>query len=90
MKHGPQEEQLILRVRTMKRAAGVVLFSICLAVNQSTQGQTPTPPPINTGPEVGHKIPTFGLQDQNGRLQDLSSIMGPKGAAIYFNRSADW
>lgn len=47
-------------------------------------------PSISTGPEVGQRIPNFRLQDQNGRMQDLNSIVGPKGAAIYFNRSADW
>jgi hypothetical protein len=45
---------------------------------------------IKTGPEVGHQIPAFSAMDQNGRTQDLKSIMGPKGAMLVFFRSADW
>ena len=45
---------------------------------------------VSTGPEIGQKIPNFRLQDQNGRMQDLKSVMGPKGVLISFNRSADW
>jgi len=47
-------------------------------------------PPTSTGPAVGQKIPPFRGPDQNGRVQDFSSIRGAKGAAIYFMRSADW
>jgi hypothetical protein len=45
---------------------------------------------IKTGPEVGQRIPTFSATDQNGRTQELKSIMGPKGAMLVFFRSADW
>ncbi len=47
-------------------------------------------PPTSTGIAVGEKIPPFQLRDQFGRVQDFNSIRGPKGAAIFFNRSADW
>ena len=47
-------------------------------------------PPTSTGPAVGEKIPPFRAPDQNGNMQDFNSIRGPKGAAIYFVRSADW
>jgi len=47
-------------------------------------------PPTSTGPAVGEKIPPFRAPDQNGIMQDFNSIRGPKGAAIYFVRSADW
>jgi hypothetical protein len=43
-----------------------------------------------TGPEVGQKTPYFQAPDQNGKLQDLNSIRGPKGAMVVFFRSADW
>ena len=46
--------------------------------------------PKSTGIAVGKKIPSFRLRDQAGRVQDFDSIRGPKGAAIYFVRSADW
>ena len=42
------------------------------------------------GPQVGQTVPTFSLQDQNGKVRDLASIMGPKGAMLVFVRSADW
>ena len=45
---------------------------------------------IKTGPEVGGTLPSFEALDQNGRPQDLKSILGPKGALLVFFRSADW
>jgi cytochrome oxidase Cu insertion factor (SCO1/SenC/PrrC family) len=47
-------------------------------------------PPTSTGIAVGQKIPAFSLPDQDGKQQTFDSIKGPKGAAIYFNRSVDW
>ena len=49
-----------------------------------------TKPAATTGLNVGDKIPAFELHDQNGKLQSFQSVRGPKGAAIYFMRSADW
>jgi hypothetical protein len=45
---------------------------------------------IKTGPEVGSTLPSFEALDQNGRPQNLKSILGPKGALLVFFRSADW
>ena len=45
---------------------------------------------IKTDPEVGQRVPAFSATDQNGRTQDLKSIMGPKGGMLVFFRSADW
>jgi peroxiredoxin len=42
------------------------------------------------GPQVGDRVPEFSLKDQNGRMQTLQTIMGPKGAMLVFYRSADW
>jgi hypothetical protein len=42
------------------------------------------------GPAVGSKLPEFELPDQDGRLHNLSNLLGPKGAVILFYRSADW
>ena len=42
------------------------------------------------GPQVGDVVPAFSLTDQNGQTQTLGSIMGPNGAMLVFNRSADW
>ena len=44
----------------------------------------------STGPAVGQQIPDFTAPDQNGRLQSLKTIIGPKGAMLVFHRSADW
>ena len=53
--------------------------------------QPPRPPrPLNTGPEVGEKIPAFRLPDQTGRVRELADLAGPKGLLIVFHRSADW
>ena len=65
-----------------------------LLMGQAQPGTPPEPwrelPPTSTGPNGGDKIPAFQLPDQSGRMRDLNSIVGPKGAAIYFIRSADW
>jgi hypothetical protein len=42
------------------------------------------------GPQVGERVPDFSLPDQTGRMRDLQSVMGPRGAMIVFYRSADW
>ena len=45
---------------------------------------------VTTGPEIGQAIPAFSIVDQNGTMQTLKSLMGPKGALLVFYRSADW
>jgi len=45
---------------------------------------------VKTGPEVNSRIPAFSLPDQNGTVQTLASLTGPKGALLVFYRSADW
>lgn len=43
------------------------------------------------GPLVGAKFPhELAALDQSGKPQTLESVMGEKGAAIFFVRSADW
>ena len=48
------------------------------------------PAQIKTGPAVGERIPAFSATDQNGKLQTLKSLTGPKGLVLLFVRSADW
>lgn len=78
---------------------GAVVFSACLfsvVSHTSTAGQqpaTPAPaaPDVTTlGPQVGETLPDFSLPDQQGRTRTLSSLMGPKGLVLVFNRSAEW
>jgi hypothetical protein len=45
---------------------------------------------IKTGPAVGSTIPRFEAPDQNGHVQKLESLAGPKGTLLVFYRSADW
>jgi hypothetical protein len=83
------------------QGTGIVSLAMLLLCAQAMMGQMPpdnappkpkaqAPPPITTGPEVGQKIPSFRLQDQNGQMRDLISVMGPKGAMVVMFRSADW
>ena len=59
-----------------------IVFLTCAA---ALAAQTP-----KTGPGPGSRIPGFSLPDQNGQVQTLQSVMGPKGALLVFFRSADW
>lgn len=55
------------------------------------QGQPSALPDVDAlGPQVGSQIPDFALPDQHGRQQSLSTLRGPKGLVLVFNRSADW
>ena len=45
---------------------------------------------VKTGPEVGAKIPSFELPDQQGTLRNFENLRGPKGLVLAFLRSADW
>jgi len=45
---------------------------------------------MKTGPEVGARIPSFSLPDQDGKSQSLESLRGPNGLMLAFVRSADW
>lgn len=65
-----------------RRGLALILFAAC-AVAFAQQA-------IKTGPEVGSTLPSFEALDQNGRPQNLKSILGPKGALLVFFRSADW
>ncbi len=43
------------------------------------------------GPQVGMKFPhSLDAPDQDGKAQSLQSVMGEKGVAVFFVRSADW
>lgn len=75
-------------------AAAVVFLGVSLfAAARPTAPTASTSTRIDVsklGPQVGERVPDFNLQDQNGRHQTLSSIMGPRGAMLVFVRSADW
>lgn len=53
--------------------------------------RTAMAPDVTTlGPQVGDKVPAFTLPDQHDQVRSLTSLMGPKGLVLVFNRSADW
>jgi hypothetical protein len=59
---------------------------------QSHRDSTPAAAPDVTklGPQIGERVPEFILPDQHGQMRTLTSLMGPKGLVLVFNRSADW
>jgi len=60
----------------------LIFFSACTVASAQQA--------IKTGPEVGTTVPALEAPDENGRLQNLQTILGPKGALLVFYRSADW
>ena len=72
-------------------------ISACLCVVVGIAGIHAQTPPARErvdvsrlGPQVGERVPDFSLKDQFGKTQTLQSIMGPRGAMLVFQRSADW
>ena len=55
------------------------------AIQVSTIGKL-----TSIGLDPGQSAPGFSLPDQFGRLQDLNTLKGSKGAVLLFFRSADW
>ncbi len=76
-----------------------IAFAIVLVIGLAVIGlgvgshemQSRTPIDVaSLGPQVGERVPAFSLPDQNGQIQTLESILGPRGAMLLFHRSADW
>lgn len=68
-------------------------FLIISFLTVGVAAQQPAPPSVDVnalGPQVGETVPDFSAVDQFGRTRTLDSIMGPNGAMLVFNRSADW
>ena len=68
-------------------------FLIISFLTVGVAAQQPAPPAVDVnalGPQVGETVPDFSAVDQFGRTRTLDSIMGPNGAMLVFNRSADW
>lgn len=76
----------------MKHAAYGVILAAMITMSTGAQGPQPAQPVDveRIGPQVGEIVPDFSAVDQFGRTQTLTSIMGPNGAMLFFNRSADW
>lgn len=70
---------------------GAVLIAAFLAISTLAGQRSRTPIDVSKlGPQVGERIPDFGLKDQNGKIWTRQSILGSKGAMLVFFRSADW
>jgi len=76
----------------MKVAINVAVVAALVAAWPAAQAQQPVPSVDveRLGPQVGEIAPDFSAADQFGRTQTLKSLMGPDGAMLIFNRSADW
>jgi cytochrome oxidase Cu insertion factor (SCO1/SenC/PrrC family) len=68
----------------------LTVFSIALSAVVLAASQSTTVDPKTVGPQIGSKVPSFTLTDQNGQPRTLQSLIGPKGAILVFFRSADW
>jgi hypothetical protein len=71
-------------------AAPVVLAALITIVIPAKTPHAQSADVDQLGPQVGEAVPDFSAPDQFGRVQTLKSIMGPNGAMLIFNRSADW
>jgi cytochrome oxidase Cu insertion factor (SCO1/SenC/PrrC family) len=77
--------------RMIVRLAFAATLSIVASAGQSANPRSAAPPDLQTiGPQVGVKVPSFTLPDQDGQPRSLESLLGPKGAMLVFFRSADW
>lgn len=65
-------------------ATALVLLGTILSAQPATFD------PGRIGPQVGQRVPDFSAPDQKSESRTLQSILGPKGAILVFNRSADW
>ena len=75
----------------MKHLTRAVILA--LLITAAVAAQAPSPQAVDIerlGPQVGEAVPDFSAPDQFGRTQTLKSILGPNGAMLVFNRSADW
>ncbi len=75
----------------MKHVVRALLMIAFITVGVAAQQPAPPAVDVNAlGPQVGDTVPDFSAVDQSGDTRTLESIMGPNGAMLVFNRSADW
>lgn len=78
---------LLHRIKPLlNRLKTIFLLAIILATSNVVAEQ----PPINTGPELGAKLPVISVVDQFGDKQNLSNAMRENGVVLVLFRSADW
>jgi peroxiredoxin len=70
----------------MLRKSSVIIGVAALALSFAAGAQDEIP-----GPKVGDKFPhDLAAPDQYGKAQSIDTLMGEKGLAVFFVRSADW
>lgn len=78
----------------MRSGLATCLLALSLSASPLTAQTVPPPStPVDVqalGPQPGATVPEFSLTDQAGVTHTLRSLLGPKGAMLVFNRSADW
>lgn len=74
----------------MRISLVALLLTGLLALPVSAQQNPSSIDVAQLGPQVGDQIADFRLEDQQGRVWTLDSIMGPNGAMLEFSRSVDW
>jgi len=69
--------------KTIRSVSLILLVCLCLPTQAQDFDWAPAFP-------VGSAIPLLEAPDQNGQLQTLGTLTGPKGLVLAFNRSFDW
>jgi peroxiredoxin len=70
--------------QSISSIAGLWVLLLCAHVTAIRADEVP-------GPAVGERFPhELALSDQTGGQRTLESLMGEKGVALFFVRSADW
>lgn len=70
------------------KSIGKNIFIVCAVI--MSFASIAEQPPVETGQDIGTQIAKFNVVNQFGEQQQLSNIMGEKGAVIVLFRSADW
>ena len=74
----------------MRTFALLLVVTATMVLHVEAQGNRTRIDVSKLGPQAGEQVPDFSLRDQDGRVRDLASIMGRRGAMLVFVRSADW
>ena len=84
--------EAVTKSRNLATLAAFSCSSRCVSCGRRTGASASAPEDRGrqAGPQVGQQVPDFNLRDQTGRMRNLQSVMGPRGAMLVFFRSADW
>jgi hypothetical protein len=77
-------------MRYDRAVLALLLLAFACAGEQPLPRQVTVPPADLRGPVVGQPLPSLSLPDQDGRLQTLETLRGPKGLLLVLVQSADW